>query len=156
MQYDILPIIKSSASPYQINIINSLPQSFTQKRLAFRRYVRCLWINLHVPHGFVNQNFIRNHFLIVAVVKTPVSIRGYRILSDFRELSFCGPCGPCFEIYLSFDVMIRVSFHNLLPHFLNLTSGRVEITTISLIFPFQKDFRCLWKRYHKFRGRIRQ
>ena len=24
---------------------------------------------------------------------------GFRILSDFRELSFCGPCGPCFNNY---------------------------------------------------------
>ena len=35
---------------------------------------------------------------MVAGVKMPVFGGGFWILSDFGELSFFGPCGPCLEI----------------------------------------------------------
>ena len=34
---------------------------------------------------------------------------GFWVLSDFKELSFCGPCGPCFVmIYLNRGFTILV------------------------------------------------
>ncbi len=34
---------------------------------------------------------------MVAGMKMPgIGARVFCILSDFRELSFCGPCGPCY------------------------------------------------------------
>ena len=33
---------------------------------------------------------------MVAGVKVPGLGVGFCLLSDFREQSFCGPCGPCF------------------------------------------------------------
>ena len=37
--------------------------------------------------------------MMIAGVKIPCIGGGFRVLNDFRELSFCGPFGPCFEIF---------------------------------------------------------
>ncbi len=48
---------------------------------------------MDVLYGFATFNLIRKTFLMVAGMKMP-GIGGFRILSDFKELSFFGPCGP--------------------------------------------------------------
>ncbi len=56
-----------------------------------------LFVDFDVLYGFDTHNLISKSFLMVAGVKMP-SINGrFLNLSDFRELSFCGPCGPYFS-----------------------------------------------------------
>ncbi len=61
----------------------------------FRSYLRCLWIDLDVLRGFATQNLIKKPFLMFLWHFRVFRGRGL-ILSDFRELSFCGPSEPCF------------------------------------------------------------
>ncbi len=49
-------------------------------------------MDLDVLYGFATKNLNRKPFLIVAGVKMPGIGGEFWILSDFRELSFCGPC----------------------------------------------------------------
>ncbi len=42
---------------------------------------------------------------------------GFRILGDFKELSLCGPCGPCFLKHHRIAVL-----HKIIKSYLNFTS----------------------------------
>ena len=41
-------------------------------------------------YGFATENLIRKPFLIVGGVKIPGIVGKFLILSDFKELSYCG------------------------------------------------------------------
>ncbi len=46
-----------------------------------------------------------------AGLKCPVSVGGIRILSDFKELSFRGPFGPCFFNHIDVNILYRERVH---------------------------------------------
>ncbi len=35
--------------------------------------------------------------MVGGIIMLGNGVTGFLILSDFRELSFCGPCGPCYQ-----------------------------------------------------------
>ena len=54
---------------------------------------------------FCHPNLIKKPFLMVVGVKEPGISGFYKILSDFRELIFCGPCRPrYFDILTAYQV----------------------------------------------------
>ena len=72
MQMQLISLILEAQRDVKYSLLHLLPQSLTS-RLAF--------------------STISSSFLLVAGVKMP----GIgEVFSDFRELSLCGPCGPCF------------------------------------------------------------
>ncbi len=56
---------------------------------------------LDVPYDFATQNLMRKPFLMVS---QHIPVFFFIYLSDFKELSLCGPCGPFFPL-LYFDVL---------------------------------------------------
>ena len=73
----------------------------------FWRYLHCLWIDLVVFLRFCHLEIEkRSQFWLLQEWKSPVSV----ILSDFRELAFCEPCGPCLTSFKVFRVLIWVPF----------------------------------------------
>ncbi len=59
-------------------------------------------------YDFATNDLVRKPFQMVAGVRMPgISGRGV-ILSDFRELSLCGPCEPFFVYYNLFNLFSKM------------------------------------------------
>ena len=53
-----------------------------------------MWIDLERSLRFCHLESDKEAIMIVVGVKMPGIGGGFVIVSDLRELSFCGPCGP--------------------------------------------------------------
>ena len=67
--------------------ITQMSETHSRDVLLFRPYVGCLWFDLAVLYGFATYTLYCLH-------STFPSFQGGGF--DFKELSFSGPCGPCF------------------------------------------------------------
>ncbi len=64
-----------------------------------------IWTFCTVYHIKFDNEVIRKQFVMIRV-KMP-SIGGeFQILNDFRELIFCGPCGPCFSKFFHCFILV--------------------------------------------------
>ena len=65
---------------------------------------------------------------MVAGVKMSVIGEGIGLLSDFRELSFCGPCGPFFisSVVISHYKTLKRG-ENLIIYFMSFFKKRVKL-----------------------------
>ncbi len=67
---------------------------------VFITIIRFVGIDLDVLYSFATLEFDKEAiFLMVAGVKMFRNGAKFFNLSDFRELGFCGICGPCFIFF---------------------------------------------------------
>ncbi len=90
--------------------------------LLFRQYLRFFvdWFGRFLR--VCNLEFDREAILMVVGVKMAGIGEGFGILSNFRELRFCGPCGPCFNYSPLFQSQLLVA--DLIVPFLRLISNQ--------------------------------
>ncbi len=111
--------IKSSAS-----LIFDSTHSIMTSCLSFSTLSPLVADRFGCFYGIDTIYLIRKPFLMVTGVKM-TQFGGGEILNDFRELSFCGSCGPCFWQYMPpvvriWDVFIGVYFLTLRQTTLNI------------------------------------